>query len=128
MNNPDKLHPCIAKAMESQQQGRISRREFLRLAALLGVSAATAATGSPWNFTSPTASTGRSRRCIPNLGTGCGRSAEVITRRTPGDRSAAAVSIDRIWALAQSSVTSLTCSASFMEMSARYCWWPVTLS
>ena len=47
------------------------------------VSAATAATGSPKNFVSPTASTGRSLYAGPYRGTGCGRSPAVRTPRTP---------------------------------------------
>lgn len=42
MNPPEQIHPYIPKAMDSLKQGRISRREFLRLATLLGVSFATA--------------------------------------------------------------------------------------
>src|SRR5450759_2539802 len=90
------------------------------------VSAATAATGSPWYFVSPTAMTGRSESWGPKRGTGCGKSAAVMTSRTPGTCSAALVSMEMIRARAQSSVTSLTSSASWSRMSATYCWLPGT--
>jgi peptide/nickel transport system substrate-binding protein len=38
----EKIHPAIPDAYEKLEQGRITRREFLRLATLLGMSAATA--------------------------------------------------------------------------------------
>ena len=82
------------------------------------VSAATAATGSPWYFVSPTAITGRSLNCGPKRGIGCGRSAAVITRRTPGTRKAPLESIAMMRPRAQGSVTSLTCSSSGRWMSA----------
>ena len=91
-----------------------------------GVSAATAATGSPWYFVSPVASTGRSRRCGPKRGIGSGRSAAVMTSRTPGTASAAVVSIRPIRARATSSVTSFTWRASSRGRSATYCCSPVT--
>jgi peptide/nickel transport system substrate-binding protein len=39
---PEKLHPIIEKAGREFADGKLDRREFLRIAALLGVSAATA--------------------------------------------------------------------------------------
>lgn len=42
MNDSEHLHPLISKAVDSLKRGHISRREFLRLATLLGVSATTA--------------------------------------------------------------------------------------
>jgi peptide/nickel transport system substrate-binding protein len=39
---PEKLHPYIREATEQLRQGRITRREFLRMATLLGASAVTA--------------------------------------------------------------------------------------
>lgn len=43
MNGPDReFHPLVGKAMKALEQGRMSRREFLRLATLLGTSAASA--------------------------------------------------------------------------------------
>ncbi|MGH2521697.1 MAG: ABC transporter substrate-binding protein [Anaerolineales bacterium] len=39
---PDRIHPYVPEAQEMLRQGRMSRREFLRLATLLGVSASTA--------------------------------------------------------------------------------------
>jgi hypothetical protein len=72
------------------------------------VSAATAATGSPWYLTSSPAITGRSRNWGPNRGTGCGRSAAVNTRWTPGTASAALVSMATIRARATGTVTILT--------------------
>ena len=92
------------------------------------VSAATAATGSPWYFVSPTARTGRSSNWGPKRGIGWGRSAAVMTRRTPGTARAALVSIEMIRARAQSSVTSFAWSTSGRWMSATYCWPPVTRS
>ena len=50
------------------------------------LSAATAATGSPWYLVSPTAMTGRSWNCGPKRGVGCGRSAADTISRTPGTR------------------------------------------
>jgi peptide/nickel transport system substrate-binding protein len=41
-NRPSRIHPAVFKAQEQLAQGRISRREFLRLATLLGVSVSTA--------------------------------------------------------------------------------------
>ena len=82
------------------------------------VSAATAATGSPWYFVSPTAMTGRSWNCGPKRGTGWGRSAAVMTSRTPGTRSAALVSIETIRARAQGRTTRLAWSSSARWMSA----------
>ena len=38
----ERLHPYVTKAQEQLADGRISRREFLRLAGLMGVSAASA--------------------------------------------------------------------------------------
>ena len=38
----EKIHPAIPDAYEKLEQGRISRREFIRFATLLGMSAATA--------------------------------------------------------------------------------------
>ncbi|MBL8055283.1 MAG: hypothetical protein JNK29_01230, partial [Anaerolineales bacterium] len=38
----ERIHPFVAKAQEQLADGRISRREFLRLASLMGVSAASA--------------------------------------------------------------------------------------
>jgi peptide/nickel transport system substrate-binding protein len=35
---PDRIHPAVPEAQEQLRQGRISRREFLRVATLLGVS------------------------------------------------------------------------------------------
>jgi len=90
------------------------------------VSAATMATGSPWYFVSPTARTGRSSSCGPKRGMGWGRSAAVITRRTPVTFSAADVSIEMILARAQSSVTSLASRTSGTRISATYSWRPVT--
>ncbi|MFL5806996.1 MAG: 4-phytase, partial [Roseiflexaceae bacterium] len=40
----EKLHPAVPEIQEQLRQGRISRREFLRLTTLLGVSAGTAYT------------------------------------------------------------------------------------
>ncbi len=90
------------------------------------VSAATAATGSPWYFVSPTARTGRSRRCGPKRGIGCGRSAAVITSRTPGTSKAARASISPIRARAASTVTSFTWRTSSRSRSATYSCCPVT--
>jgi peptide/nickel transport system substrate-binding protein len=39
---PEKLHPYIMEASEQLRQGRVTRREFLRIATLLGASAVTA--------------------------------------------------------------------------------------
>jgi hypothetical protein len=76
------------------------------------------ATGSPWNFVSPVARTGRSRNCGPNRGIGSGRSAAVSTARTPGTASAAAGSIETIRARGASTVTSFACSSPSTGMSA----------
>ena len=38
----EKLHPAVPQLQEQLRQGRISRREFLRLTTLLGTSAAAA--------------------------------------------------------------------------------------
>jgi len=82
------------------------------------VSAATAATGSPWYLTSPSAMTGRSANWGPNRASGCGRSAAVTISRTPGTASAALVSIDTIRACAQGTVTNLATSSPGRWMSA----------
>ncbi|MBX0328897.1 ABC transporter substrate-binding protein [Oscillochloris sp. ZM17-4] len=54
----DRVHPAVPEAQEQLRQGRISRREFLRVATLLGVSAPAAyvlaACGTP-TATAPTA-------------------------------------------------------------------------
>ena len=92
------------------------------------VSAATMARGSPWYLTSPVARTGRSLNCGPKRGTGWGRSAAVMTSLTPGECSAAEVSIETIRACAQSIVTSFAWSMSGSRMSATYSCWPVTRS
>src|SRR5689334_12356033 len=39
---PDRIHPAVPEIQEQLRQGRISRREFLRVTTLLGVSAASA--------------------------------------------------------------------------------------
>ncbi len=41
-NRSDRIHPAVPKLQKQLQQGRISRREFLRTVTLLGVSASTA--------------------------------------------------------------------------------------
>ncbi|KAB2866415.1 MAG: ABC transporter substrate-binding protein, partial [Bauldia sp.] len=38
----DRLHPIIQQAGQQMAEGKLGRREFLRIATLLGVSAATA--------------------------------------------------------------------------------------
>ena len=38
----ERIHPAIPAAYEKLEQGRITRREFMRFATLLGMSAATA--------------------------------------------------------------------------------------
>jgi len=43
-NKPGKLHPKVSEARELMEGGRMSRREFVRVAALLGVAAGTAYT------------------------------------------------------------------------------------
>lgn len=43
----EKIHPAIPEAYNQLQQGRITRREFLRFATLLGMSAALAACAAP---------------------------------------------------------------------------------
>jgi peptide/nickel transport system substrate-binding protein len=43
----EKIHPYIPEAFSLYQQNRISRREFLRMASLLGMSAAVAACAAP---------------------------------------------------------------------------------
>ena len=50
------------------------------------VSAATAATGSPWYFVSPVARTGRSLRCGPKRGIGCGQVGRGRHEADAGDR------------------------------------------
>ena len=54
----ERIHPYVARAQQKLADGRISRREFLRLASLLGVSAAgaytLAACGAPTTTTPPT--------------------------------------------------------------------------
>lgn len=42
MQQPERIHPAIRDAQSSLSRGRISRRDFLRLATLLGASATTA--------------------------------------------------------------------------------------
>jgi hypothetical protein len=61
----ERIHPAIPDAYEKLEQGRISRREFMRFATLLGMSAATATiaaacaapsgTGTTTQETAPTA-------------------------------------------------------------------------
>ena len=86
------------------------------------VSAATAATGSPWYFVSPTARTGRSRDCGPKRGIGCGQVGGGHDEPDAGHGQGARVaSIAPIRARATSSVTSLTWSTSSRWMSATYC-------
>ncbi|MFN2358584.1 MAG: ABC transporter substrate-binding protein [Desulfotignum sp.] len=47
---PDiKSHPQLAELAEQHRQGRVSRREFLRLSALVGVSVGAATIISPWS-------------------------------------------------------------------------------
>ena len=75
------------------------------------ISAATAATGSPWNFVSPVAMTGRSVNCGPKRGIGSGRSKALNTATTPGTFWASLESIVPMRPRAQGSVTSLTCSS-----------------
>ena len=41
-NKSDRIHPGVIKAQEKLAEGRMSRRDFLRIATLLGVSAPTA--------------------------------------------------------------------------------------
>ncbi len=41
-NRSDRIHPAVPKLQKQLQQGRLSRREFLRTVTLLGVSASTA--------------------------------------------------------------------------------------
>ncbi|WP_374686347.1 ABC transporter substrate-binding protein [Promineifilum sp.] len=56
----EKIHPAIPAAYEKLEQGRISRREFMRFATLLGMSAATAtiaAACAPANNTGQVAAT-----------------------------------------------------------------------
>jgi peptide/nickel transport system substrate-binding protein len=60
MSQKPKLHPYIMEATEQLRQGRITRREFLRMATLLGASAATATAlaacgASPTAIPDPTA-------------------------------------------------------------------------
>ncbi len=112
------------KTAGSSSYSTFTRRAASSAASL--VSAATAATGSPWYLTSPTASTGRSSAWGPNRGTGCGRSAAVITRRTPGTASAAVLSMEMRRARAASMVTNLAWRTSVSLMSATYSWAPVT--
>jgi peptide/nickel transport system substrate-binding protein len=56
--SPKRIHPYVIQAQEKLADGRIGRREFLRLASLLGVSAAgayaLAACGSPATPAAPT--------------------------------------------------------------------------
>jgi peptide/nickel transport system substrate-binding protein len=60
--SPKRIHPYVLKAQEKLADGRISRREFLRLASLLGVSAAgayaLAACGAPTTAVPPTTAPG----------------------------------------------------------------------
>lgn len=42
MNKPERIHPAVLDAQSSLAKGRVSRREFLRFATLLGASATTA--------------------------------------------------------------------------------------
>lgn len=63
----ERLHPAVLKAQEQLQDGRMSRREFLRLASLLGASATTAyvlaACGAPATPTAaPTAAAAAVKR------------------------------------------------------------------
>jgi peptide/nickel transport system substrate-binding protein len=56
---PDRIHPYVPEMQEQLRQGRISRREFLRVATLLGVSIPAAnflaACGAPPPAAAPTA-------------------------------------------------------------------------
>src|SRR6185503_17743640 len=63
-NKSDRIHPGVIKAQEKLADGRMSRRDFLRIATLLGVSAPTAyvlaacgvpATSAPVATAAPTA-------------------------------------------------------------------------
>ncbi len=42
MRDPNELHPYVEKAQKLLSQGRMSRREFMRTATLLGASYGTA--------------------------------------------------------------------------------------
>jgi peptide/nickel transport system substrate-binding protein len=66
MSTDERIHPFVKQAQEKLYDGRISRREFLRLASLMGVSAASAwvlaacgapTTAAPQPTTAPAAAT-----------------------------------------------------------------------
>jgi len=58
MSNSERVHPLIFKAQDQLAQGRISRREFLRYATLLGSSAAAATVLAACGGAAPAPSTG----------------------------------------------------------------------
>jgi hypothetical protein len=113
---PSASDPAIVDTAGSSSYS--TRTSAAASAAASFVSAATAATGSPWYFVSPIAMTGRSRSCGPNRGIGSGRLAALKTSRTPDTASAADASIGPIRARAHGSVTSLTLRTSSSRMSA----------
>ena len=55
--DPLSLHPHKTMLTEQYRQGKISRREFMRLSALMGVSLGAASLASPWNTAWAQAST-----------------------------------------------------------------------
>ena len=96
------------------------RRGAAASSAASWVSAATAATGSPWYFVSPMASTGRSRRCGPKRGIGCGQ----VGRRSSrggrrGPRARPSRRSGRSARARTSSVTSFTWRTSSMAAGRR---------